>query len=195
MKQSTLIGLLFSLIYTLQLVSHAQQTQLDKKHTHVENESPVEVTGNAIFLYQNSNFQAEDQNSIQPNEKPNGLNIRELEIELTAPVESQVHLFLQLSAEPEFKTNENGEIEEEWSFGPEEAYVTIDKIPDLSIKLGQFKASIGKHNLLHPDDFPLIYAPPSKHGPFRRRWFCGCRPKCHLDPTDPMEKSNHWTIL
>lgn len=159
MKQSTLIGLLFSLIYTLQLVSHAQQTQLDKKHTHVENESPVEVTGNAIFLYQNSNFQAEDQNSIQPNEKPNGLNIRELEIELTAPVESQVHLFLQLSAEPEFKTNENGEIEEEWSFGPEEAYVTIDKIPDLSIKLGQFKASIGKHNLLHPDDFPLIYAP------------------------------------
>lgn len=159
MKSYTSLSLFLILIYTLPLVSFAQLTQLDKKHTHAENESPVAVTGNAIFLYQNSNFQAEDQNSTQPNEKPNGFNIRELEIEITAPVEPQINLFLQFAAEPEFKVNENGEIEEEWSFGPEEAYVTLEKITDLSFKLGQFKASIGKHNLLHPDDYPLIYAP------------------------------------
>ena len=41
----------------------------------------------------------------------------------------------------------------------EEAYATTDSIPNIQLKVGQMRATFGKHGLLHTHAFPFIQAP------------------------------------
>jgi hypothetical protein len=43
--------------------------------------------------------------------------------------------------------------------GFEEAYITTLEIPRVSLRAGQMKATVGRHNLLHTHAFPFITAP------------------------------------
>jgi hypothetical protein len=116
------------------------------------------VSGNALFLYRNSNFHKEDFNSANIDQERNGFNIREAELQFYSDVDPYTRLNLLLSVHPEYEANGTS-VEETWKLEPEEAYVESETIPSVTLRLGKFKAGIGKHNLLHTHAFPFVDAP------------------------------------
>lgn len=121
-------------------------------------EIPVSVSADATFLYRNSNFYTKDQSTTDFNPHPNGLSVREVQVTFTAPVDQYTELEVELSSEPEYH-NEGGEISEDWNIQTEEVVVKSKYFTDFNIKLGKFRAALGKQNLLHAADLTFIYAP------------------------------------
>ncbi|MCB0364447.1 MAG: hypothetical protein KDD68_03615 [Bdellovibrionales bacterium] len=54
---------------------------------------------------------------------------------------------------------ENGETHLEYKLEPEEAWVERIGLEDWTVRVGKFKAFLGKHNQLHTHSFPFIDAP------------------------------------
>ncbi|MBN8536676.1 MAG: hypothetical protein J0M15_06460 [Deltaproteobacteria bacterium] len=116
------------------------------------------ISANALFLYRNSNFHRDDVNVITPDQTPNGLNVPETEIQFYSDVDPYTRLSLLLSIAPKY-TTDGTKVSEEWGLEPEEAFAESNLIPDLTFKMGKFKAAMGKHNVLHTHAFPMIEAP------------------------------------
>lgn len=120
--------------------------------------SAPSVGSTALILYRDSNFHKEDMDPTNPDPSPNGLNIQELEIKLSADVDLYTELNLVLSVHP-YAESDGTQIEEKWLIEPEEVYAENNRISFVQLKLGKFKAFIGKHNTLHTHAFVFVEEP------------------------------------
>ncbi|MCM2322611.1 MAG: hypothetical protein NDJ90_05065 [Oligoflexia bacterium] len=77
--------------------------------------------------------------------RPNGFHFQEAELQFSADVDPY------LRAVGLFSVGEGIE--------PEEVYAETLSLPALTLRLGKFKAALGRHNLLHTHAFPFIDAP------------------------------------
>ncbi len=113
------------------------------------------VSGNALFLYRNSNFNKEDASEVR-----NGLDLQEAELSFYSDVDPYSRLTMLFTVAPEYKLNATTDrVEQSWIFEPEELYVDSDHVPGVSLRLGKFKGAFGKHNILHSHAYPFVDAP------------------------------------
>lgn len=115
------------------------------------------VGGSALFLFQDSNFHKEDTNPASPDESPNGLSIQELELKLNAEVDLNTELNFVFSIHSHYESD-GAAIEETWKFEPEEVFAENKSFSSVLLKVGKFKALLGKHNTLHTHAFPFVDA-------------------------------------
>lgn len=116
------------------------------------------VNATALFLYRNSNFHKEDANPANLDTNPNGLAIQEAELQFYSAVDPYTRLNLLLAVHPSLESK-GTKIEEKWIIEPEEAFADISALPATGLKIGKFKASMGKHNTLHTHTFTFVEAP------------------------------------
>ncbi len=116
------------------------------------------ISANTLFLYQNSNFHKENMDPANPDQNRNGFNVREAELQIYSDVDPYSRLSMLLSIHPELE-GVGTKINEKWVLEPEELFVESISLPDVSLKLGKFKAFMGKHNMLHTHAYPFIQAP------------------------------------
>jgi hypothetical protein len=118
------------------------------------------VSGNALFLYRNSNFNKADDSTVR-----NGIDLQEAELAFYADVDPYSRLSMLFSAAPEYRANPyytpaaGQKFKQEWKFEPEELFAETDHIPGVTVKIGKFKAAFGKHNTLHSHAYPFVDAP------------------------------------
>jgi len=116
------------------------------------------ISANALFLYQNSNFHKEDTDPANVDQQRNGFNLQEAELQYYADVDPYTRLSLLLSVHPEYESD-GTTVEEKWVLEPEEAFAESNVVSDVTFKIGKFKAFMGKHNQLHSHAFPFTQAP------------------------------------
>lgn len=116
------------------------------------------VSANALFLYRNSNFHKEDTNIVNPDQERNGFNLREAELQFDSDIDPYTRMSLLLSIHSSYEANA-GVVQEKWSIEPEEGFVESDAISGVTLKIGKFKAAMGKHNTLHTHAYAFIAAP------------------------------------
>jgi hypothetical protein len=116
------------------------------------------MSANTLFLYQNSNFHKGNVDPASPDQQPNGLNVQEAELQFYSDVDPYTKLNLILSVHPEYEAS-GATVQEKWTIEPEEAFVESIALPDVTLRLGKFKAFLGKHNTFHTHAFPFILAP------------------------------------
>lgn len=112
-----------------------------------------DISVNALMFHQESNRGYDP--SVQPQ---NGTTLQEAELLFSADVDPYSKLKATLSIHPEVDTSSIPH-RTEYKIEPEEAFVDTLQVPYVSLRLGKFKAAMGKHNLLHTHAFPFIDAP------------------------------------
>ncbi len=113
------------------------------------------ISANALFLYRNSEKGKEDISTVR-----NGMDLREAEVAFDSDVDPYHRLSLLLSVHPEYTYNAGTDrIEQVWKIEPEELFAESLQAPDVTLKIGKFKAAFGKHNPLHTHAFPFVDAP------------------------------------
>lgn len=113
------------------------------------------ISANGLFLYRNSNFAKEDTDTVR-----NGLDLQEAELAFYSDVDPFSRLNLTLSIHPEIELESStNKVKQNWIIEPEEAFAEINSLPDTILKMGKFKAAMGKHNQMHTHAFPFIDAP------------------------------------
>lgn len=103
----------------------------------------------AISLNTLLTYQTSDQGNNPDGENTNGFSVQEVELRMTANIDSNFYGDVTLALE-----NEDGE----FGIEPEEAFVETLTLPDFKIRAGKFYAYWGRHNLLHTHSFPFIDA-------------------------------------
>ncbi|MGZ3692153.1 MAG: hypothetical protein ACXVAX_11665 [Pseudobdellovibrio sp.] len=116
------------------------------------------MSANALFLYRNSNFHKEDTDPANPDQERNGFNLQEAELQFYSDVDPYTKMSLLLSVHPSYEVN-GGKVEEKWNIEPEEGFVESNVISDVTLKVGKFKAAMGKHNMLHTHAYAFVDAP------------------------------------
>lgn len=116
------------------------------------------VNATALFLYRNSNFHKEDADPANLDTNPNGLAIQEAELQFYSGVDPYTRLNLLLAVHPSLESDGN-KIEEKWIIEPEEAFAESSALPATNLKIGKFKAFLGKHNTLHTHAYTFVEAP------------------------------------
>ncbi len=96
---------------------------------------------NALFLYQHSN----QDNQI------NGFTFEEMELQFTADVDPYLRAQLITSV-----GRQEGDT---YEINPEEAYAQTLNIKNTTLQFGKYYFNFGKHNLLHPHNFPMVDRP------------------------------------
>ncbi len=118
------------LFFTLPALSGAQTRSI------ISNLANPAIGFNALFLEQ----AAPDLN------QPYGPQFQEAEISLISAVDPTWTLTGNITFSPD-------------GVDPEEVYATTDSIPDISLKIGKFRADFGKQGTLHTHAFPFLQAP------------------------------------
>ncbi len=113
-----------------------------------------EISANGLFLFANSG-----EGNLATSTEPNGLGIQELELQFTADVDPYSRFVALLSLHPEIDVDAAGDRHIHYVFEPEEVYAESIAVPSMTLKAGKFRASFGRHNLLHSHMFPFIDAP------------------------------------
>lgn len=116
------------------------------------------VSANTLFLYRNSNFHKEDQNLVSPDQDPNGLDLREAELQFYSDVDPYTKLNVLMSIGSEY-TSDGTTVSQSWGIEPEEVFAESNAVEGVTFKIGKFKAAMGKHNTLHTHAFMFIDAP------------------------------------
>lgn len=113
------------------------------------------ISANTLFLYRNSEKGKEDTSTVR-----NGMDLREAEVAFDSDVDPYHRMSLLLSIHPEYTYNAaTDRIEQAWKIEPEELFAESLQVPDVTLKIGKFKAAFGKHNSLHTHSFPFVEAP------------------------------------
>jgi hypothetical protein len=83
--------------------------------------------------------------------EPNGLRVRELELQLASDIDPTLRgtALLSISQDPTGA----------WGLEPEEAYVESLSVPAVTLKGGKFKAALGRANGQHAHAWPFVDAP------------------------------------
>ena len=84
--------------------------------------------------------------AIAPDDLPSGIQLTEVELRASAVVDPYFRADVTLAGNTE-------------EIGFEEAFVSTLEIPRLTLRAGQMKAALGRHNLLHTHAFPFLTAP------------------------------------
>jgi hypothetical protein len=116
-----------------------------------------DVSANTLFLYRNSNFAGEDTSEVR-----NGVDLREAEVAFVSDVDPYSRLTFLLSVHPVYtvdNTASSPRVKQTWAVEPEELFAESSHFPLTTVKVGKFKGSFGKHNLLHTHAFPFVDAP------------------------------------
>jgi hypothetical protein len=110
-----------------------------------------DVSVNFLGLYQYSN-----NNSSLLQSPTNGMRLQEAEIQFLSDVDP----FLRASALFSISSlDQTPPTFSDFGIDPEEVFVETTSLPVVSLKIGKFKAAIGKNNNLHTHAFPFIDAP------------------------------------
>lgn len=96
---------------------------------------------NFLSLYQDRN---------RGDRSEDGFSLQEAEIQFMSDIDPYWRASALFSV-----GKENGE----WGIDPEEIFAETTTIPDVTMKIGKFKAVMGKHNQIHTHAFPFIDAP------------------------------------
>jgi len=126
-------------------------------HAATNSQNP-DLSVNALFLYKNSN------RGYDPNtENRNGLTVQEAEMQFASDVDPYWRFVGTFSMS---QTADEGQLAQtpsryspKWVFEPEEVYAESLDFNVFTLKVGKFKAAMGKHNQLHTHAFPFIDAP------------------------------------
>ncbi|NDD91404.1 hypothetical protein EBZ37_04900 [bacterium] len=87
---------------------------------------------------------------------PNGFSFQEAELDFSADVDPYLRgVGIFSIGEVEGTTPHD----HEFAIEPEEVYLETISLPSWTLKLGKFKAAMGRHNALHTHAFPFIDAP------------------------------------
>jgi hypothetical protein len=116
-----------------------------------------DIGANALFLYQNSNRGNEQWSADR-----NGASLQEAELQFASDVDPYwrfVSTFAMSQKVTVDKTTNPPTRTADFIFEPEELYVDSLELPGVSLRLGKFKAALGKHNGLHTHAFPFVDAP------------------------------------
>ncbi|AZZ38132.1 hypothetical protein CIK05_15425 [Bdellovibrio sp. qaytius] len=116
------------------------------------------MSANTLFLYRNSNFHKEDVNVTTPDQEPNGFDLQEAELQFYADVDPYTRLNVLLAVAQSYVTD-NTTVSQEWGIEPEEVFAESNALPATTLKIGKFKAFMGKHNTLHSHAYSFIGAP------------------------------------
>ena len=117
--------------------------------------STPNVSANVLFLYRNTDSGKEDASTLR-----NGFDLRETELAFYSDVDPYHRLNILLSIHPEYTYNATTErIDQAWKIEPEELFAESLQIPSITLKLGKFKAAVGKQNQLHTHSFLFVEAP------------------------------------
>jgi hypothetical protein len=116
------------------------------------------MSANALFLYRNSNYHAENINLTTPDQTPNGVSLQEAELQFYSDVDPYTRMSLLLSIHSQYEGN-GTTVEEKWMIEPEEAFVESNAVDNITFKIGKFKAALGKHNTMHTHAYPFINPP------------------------------------
>ena len=120
--------------------------------------SNPDISVNALFLYKNSN-RGYDPNAANRN----GVNVQEAEIQFASDVDPYwrfVGTFSMSQAPDDAKLAQTPSVySPKWQFEPEEAYAESLDFTVFTLRVGKFKAAMGKHNQLHTHAYPFIDAP------------------------------------
>jgi hypothetical protein len=116
------------------------------------------VSANTLFLYRQSNFHKEDQNVTSPDQNPNGLDLREAELQFYSDVDPYTRLNVLMSIGSEY-TTDGVTVSQSWGIEPEEVFAEANAVDGVTFKIGKFRAAMGKHNTLHTHAFTFIEAP------------------------------------
>lgn len=84
--------------------------------------------------------------SGEPDDLESGIALQEVEVRLSAIVDPYFRADVSVAGNAE-------------GVGFEEAYLTTLELPRVTLRAGQMKASVGRHNLLHTHAFPFLTAP------------------------------------
>lgn len=117
------------------------------------------VSANALFLYRNSNFHTGDADPAAVDAERNGFDLQEAEIAFYSEVDPYTRLNLLLTVHPEYKADDPSAptaVEQSWIVEPEELFAESLSLPSVTMKLGKFKAALGKQNQLHEHAFPFV---------------------------------------
>ena len=117
-----------------------------------------DISVNALMLYKNSN------RGYDPNaENRNGVTVQEAEMQFASDVDPYWRFVGTFSLS---QTADEGQLAAtppqyvaKWNFEPEEAFAESLDFNFVTLKVGKFKAAMGKHNQLHTHAFPFIDAP------------------------------------
>jgi len=131
------------ILFFVASAARAQQAQLKTPY----------VSGNALFLYRNSNFTADDLSTTR-----NGFDLEEAELAFYSDVDPYTRLDMLITIHPNYTVIGN-HIEQNFVVEPEELFAESNQIPDVTLKVGKFKAFFGKHNYLHTHVYPFIEEP------------------------------------
>lgn len=117
-----------------------------------------DISVNALFLDKNSNRGYDTTDADR-----NGVGVQEAEMQFASDVDPYWRFVgtFSMSQEPdEGQTAQTPPVlSTHWVFEPEEAYAETIDFNIATIRVGKFKAAMGKHNQLHTHAFPFIDAP------------------------------------
>ncbi len=113
------------------------------------------IGGEALFLCRNSNSAQEHQSTER-----NGIQLQEAELHFYSDVDPYSRLQMIFSLHPEYEADATkNRVNQTWAFEPEELYAESNHVSRLTIKIGKFKAAMGKHNIFHSHNYPFVDAP------------------------------------
>lgn len=139
-------------IVSLILISAVALAQTPSPQPTRSGASNPDIGMNLLMLYRNSN--RGNDSSV---EERNGASIDEVELQFTSDVDAYWRLVGTLAIHQEYNagpppTREN-------VVEAEEAFTESLALPYVTLKIGKFKAAMGKHNQLHAHAYPFIDAP------------------------------------
>lgn len=117
-----------------------------------------DISVNALMLYKNSN------RGLDPNlENRNGFGLQEAEMQFASDVDPYWRFVGTFSLSQEVDKDKQAQTppvyESKYVFEPEEAYAESLDFSRVTVRVGKFKAALGKHNQLHTHAYPFIDAP------------------------------------
>ncbi len=93
------------------------------------------------------------------NKARNRFNLRETELDLRGAVSPLADGVLVIAMGEEIE-DPFGDVDVGFKFGIEEAYLNVHTLPqDLALKVGKFRPTFGRNNLLHTHDLPQVTRP------------------------------------
>ncbi len=104
-----------------------------------------QIGANVLMLGQSGN-----KGTQETDENPNGFRLQEAELRFSSNVDAYFRGDMLLAVEKE---------DGEYKINPEEVYVETLNVPEVTLKIGQFFQTVGRHNSLHTHAFPFIDAP------------------------------------
>lgn len=117
-----------------------------------------DISVNALMLYKNSN-----RGNDSTLENRNGAALQEAEMQFASDVDPYWRFVGTFSLSQDVDKDKQAATprvySSKYTFSPEEAFAETLEFSRYTIKLGKFKAAIGKHNQLHTHAYPFIDAP------------------------------------